>query len=477
MPDTEESQFDSESGSKLVDVPEPSLLASPVPSSLSDGKLNRSFKFGGLPHSQPSTSLPEEDKEPVTLSDIIPPPSHARSLSHSTTMDEDDSVLKSIFAQITGPKSHSRVNSETSIHPIAGEKRSFFKAMSRPSSGISFAGFESFDEVRRGFEFSDERPAFYPPPAATRRVPHKRDESTFSIMSVSSYGHVINPGSVDPFDYGLPSLQERPSSEDMSSIYMSMDIDDTFAFMENRPRQRVESDASSFYFKAPSSQQHRHSFIRGHRHRDSNMSVSSQGPPNSRYNRTFGSHRRNDSSASSSSVAQSYARHGNNSSTAAWGRHRRDASVDSIMSSFSGIHLGRPGLGDKMFNNAADLGPLTSISSSPPESARNHRLGNRSSFDSIVDDEQRSSLGEGSLFEKTHYRSSMSSDSVFGDDYSQPLQGGLLPPNHFRPLSVASISSIHSPLKDNDTMISVSFFSFFFLFVGFQIYKILYYRC
>ena len=146
------------------------------------------------------------------------------------------------------------------------------------------------------------------------------------------------------------------------------------------------------------------------------------------------------------------------------------------MSSFSGIHLGRPGLGDKMFNNAADLGPLTSISSSPPESARNHRLGNRSSFDSIVDDEQRSSLGEGSLFEKTHYRSSMSSDSVFGDDYSQPLQGGLLPPNHFRPLSVASISSIHSPLKDNDTMISVSFFNFFFL-AGFQIYKILHYRC
>ena len=41
----------------------------------------------------------------------------------------------------------------------------------------------------------------------------------------------------------------------MSSVSILMDIEDTFAFMENRPRQRVESDASSFYFRAPSSQQ------------------------------------------------------------------------------------------------------------------------------------------------------------------------------------------------------------------------------
>src|SRR5271154_2091174 len=136
--------------------------------------------------------------------------------------------------------------------------------MSRPSSGISFAGFESLDKVRRGFEFSDELPSFYPPPAATRRVPHRRHESALSIMSISSYGYVINAGSLDPFDYGLPSLQERLSSEDIKSISMSMDIDDTFAaaFMENQPRRRrVESNTSSFYFKAPSS--HRHSFAHG----------------------------------------------------------------------------------------------------------------------------------------------------------------------------------------------------------------------
>ena len=155
------------------------------------------------------------------------------------------------------------------------------------------------------------------------------------------------------------------------------------------------------------------------------MSVSSNG----RYNRTFGTHPRNDSSANSSSVAQSYARHGT----------------------------------------------LTSISASPLESARNPHLGNLSSFDFIIDDKQRSSLGEGPLFEITDYRPSMLSDSVFGDDCSQSLRSGLLPPNQFRPLSVASINSIHSPLKDDDTVISVSFFNFFCSISKFQ--SFLYYKC
>ena len=458
-----QSRFDLDSGSQLVNVPELSSLpgsddlsddavygkkSSPAPSSErpSDGQLNKSFKFGGLPRSQSSISLAKDEKQPLTLSDIIPPPAHARSLSNSTATDEDDSVLNSIFAKITGLEERPRVSSDASARQIAREKGDIYKAMSRPSSGISFSGFESFDEVRRGFEFSDDRPAFYPLPAASRRVPHKRHESALSIMSVSSYGRVINSGSLDPFDYGLPSLRE--SSEDMMSISMSSDIDDTFAFMENRPRRRVESDASSFYFR-PSSRGH--SFSRGHRKRDSNMSVSSQAPPISLYNRSFGTHRRNDSSASSSSVAMSYARHGANSGMAAWTRHRREVSVDSVMSDFSGIHLGRPGLGDKMFNDPADLGPLTSILASPPESATSPHFAK--SFDSIIDDEQRSSL-EDSLFEKTHHRSSMSSDSVFGDDY--PLQNGLIPPNQFRPLSVLSINSIHSPMKEDDTMISVS---------------------
>jgi len=105
--------------------------------------------------------------------------------------------------------------SGSSVHQR--NRGSTYKDMSRPTSGISFAGLGSFDEVRRGFEFSSD-----PPASNSRRVPHRRRESVFSIASVSSYGHVINSGSTDPFDYGLPSLRERPSSEDMSNISMSM---------------------------------------------------------------------------------------------------------------------------------------------------------------------------------------------------------------------------------------------------------------
>ncbi|KAF8803068.1 hypothetical protein BYT27DRAFT_7214907 [Phlegmacium glaucopus] len=159
------------------------------------------------------------------------------------------------------------------------------------------------------------------------------------------------------------------------------------------------------------------------------MSVSSQAPSISLYNCSFGTHRWDDSSASSSSVALSY------------------ASLDT--SSQGNLHRFRyeQFFWHASWSNAADPGPLTSITASPPESVMRPHFGNCSSFDSIIDEEQRSSIKD-SLFEKTNYHS-----SVFGDDY--PLQNRLLLPNQFRPVSVASIVTIHSPMKDDDTMISM----------------------
>jgi serine/arginine repetitive matrix protein 2 len=148
---TEESQesqsrFDFDSGSQLVNALEPSSpsemddliddvvyekkSSSPAPSSQrpSDGQVNKSFKFGDLPRSQSSMSLTKDDKQPLTLSDIIPSPSHVRSLSNSTTMDEDDSVLNSIVAIITGVEARPRVNYDASTRQIAREKRSIYKA-------------------------------------------------------------------------------------------------------------------------------------------------------------------------------------------------------------------------------------------------------------------------------------------------------------------------------------------------------------
>ena len=92
-------------------------------------------------------------------------------------------------------------------------------------------------------------------------------------------------------------------------------------------------------------------------------------PPISLYNRSFGVHRRSDSNTSVSSVAPSYALYITNGGRAAWARHHQDVSVDSVQSDFLATHLGRPGIGDKMFDTAADQGmPLTLISTSPPES-------------------------------------------------------------------------------------------------------------
>ena len=173
-------------------------------STSSQGELNRSFRFGGTSTSPPEDSPVKE--KPLTLSDIIPSPAHTRSLSYG----EGDSVFDSILAQaadvrprVDSGKSFSRVPRDNSIPSDVSRH-------ARHSSEMSFAGFDSFDEVRRGFEFHDHRPAFYPPQSAVPR--HFRNESAFSIASISSYGHVLNNGVPDPFDYGdigLPSLQER----------------------------------------------------------------------------------------------------------------------------------------------------------------------------------------------------------------------------------------------------------------------------
>jgi hypothetical protein len=87
------------------------------------------------------------------------------------------------------------------------------------------------------------------------------------------------------------------------------------------------------------------------------------------------------------------------------------------MSDLSAMHLGRPGIGDKMFDHAVELGPLTSISASPPNGFDLSSAYNTHPFDSIMDAEQRSSV-EDSLFEKTGQRRSVSCDSVLNRWFS-----------------------------------------------------------
>ncbi|OCH91742.1 hypothetical protein OBBRIDRAFT_833966 [Obba rivulosa] len=428
-------------------------VASPgsMRSKASDGQLNVDFKFGGKPTIAQTVldSSSELEERPLTLSDIIPPLSHTRTLFEWSAI-EDDSVLKSIMAKASDlpPFTRSRLDSdssskrrvrEQSMHDISASSHS------RSASDASFTGFESFEEVRRAFEFGRDRPAFYPPPAALPHASHRRDESLFSIASISSYGAIIDSGAMDPFGYG----SSRPPSEDMS---MSYSVDDTFSFIHRgRQRPRVDSDASSFYFQAPGAQlvQQR----RGHRRHESAISVASNAPPVSLYNRSFAGHRRNDSNTSGSSIAHSYAMYGAHGGRAAWARHRHDASVDSVASDFSTRRLGRPGLGDKMFDSDYGM-PLTAISGSPNGSFSEEPPNDRTDWDSIMDDDRPYSA-EDSLFSKTGHRTSISSESVFGWDGPYAPPNDRLPTTHFRPLSMMSETSSRSPQKEDDTMISM----------------------
>ena len=443
-------------------------LASSRNSRPSDGQLNRSFKFGGspMPSQRSDHSYCDGVSEvPFTLSDVIP--SHSQQLhndSGGSLVEEDSSVLKSIMAQadtvlpvaseVAVPRARPRVGSNASAQVIV-ENFSRNSATSQvsdaPQVRTSFTGFDSFDEVRRGFEFGPNRPVFYPPVSLSRN--HNKHDSMFSVASVSSFGSVIDNGAPDPFGYARHS---RPPSEDMS-ISMSMTVDDTFSFMYQKRRSRVDSDASSFYFRSQPSMVG--PLRRGHRAHDSTISTSGA-PPVSLYNRSHHGHghRRGDSSGSVSSVALSYALHGANGGRATWAKHsRNDPSIDSIISDYSLMRLSRPGLGDKMLDSEFDHGvPLSAISASPNQSFDSglydqYQHQERTGFDSIMD--TRRFVTCDSLMDDGSEKISSTSSIFF--EHSRVTLEGYSVQSHFRPVSIISIdSSYHAPRED-DTMISV----------------------
>lgn len=443
-------------------------LASSRNSRPSDGQLNRSFRFGGSPipsqHSDNSCSQ-EVSEAPLTLSDIIPPHSHhSRNTSRSSLVEEDSSILKSIMAQantvlsvasdVAVPRVRPRIESNNSVGELADQHSrdsATSQVSSQGQSHMGFAGFDSFDEVRRGFEFGPNRPAFYPPVSFSRE--HNKHDSIFSIASVSSFGSVIDNGAPDPFGY---SRHSRPPSDDIS-ISMSMSVDDTFSFMHHKPRSRVDSDASSFYFR---SQPSMGPIRRGHRTHDSIISAGGA-PPVSLYNRSHHghSHRRGDSSGSVSSVALSYALHGANGGRATWAKHsRNDPSIDSVISDYSFMRLSRPGLGDKMLDSEFDHGaPLSAISASPNQSFDNglydeYQYQEPTAFDSIMD--TRRSVTCDSLMDDSSEKVS-GTDSVFFEN-SRVTSRGYFAQSHFRPVSIISVDSSHHAPQEDDTMISVS---------------------
>ncbi|KAK2467490.1 hypothetical protein APHAL10511_000345 [Amanita phalloides] len=402
----------------------------------SNGELNTSFKFGGLPKSSPANS--EKEHHSLTLSDIIPPLSNAGSPAESApsfaVLEETeysmDSALKSIYAKAKNgavqPQPRPRLNSNSSAKRRNRISARSYLAHSRRSSGLSFTGFDSFEEVRRGFEFSGQMPVFYPPTSAEAKISCQQRDSVLSMASVSSYGRVIDAGAADPFGFSLPSLRERPSSEDISSVTFSFSVDDTFSFMRRQSRRiRVDSDTSSFYFRPPLPNRSDDS------RRESGISTSR---PVSLCNKSSVNHSRSDSNTSTSE------------GRATWARHRRDPSLDSVINDLSTLKVNRPNLGDKMFD-----APSCSSASSAEHDQSSRLLSpeyiRRSLCDSMMDvssDEPKSS--EDSL---TGQRTS---DSFFGVDSSRSCEGYQ---PQYRPISAISALSVRVPPKEDDTWISM----------------------
>jgi len=165
---------DQESEEDRLDIPHPRRFTSSTGSRPSVGQLNVDFKFGGRPTTQPA------EPRPLTLSDIIPSPAHQRKLSNSSFSVEDDSVLHSILAKasdlpVSIAPSRQRLDSDCSSKQRARDTArtsmagGHSRTHSADSARMSFIGFESFDEVRRGFEFSGPRPAFYPPASSDQQ--------------------------------------------------------------------------------------------------------------------------------------------------------------------------------------------------------------------------------------------------------------------------------------------------------------------
>jgi serine/arginine repetitive matrix protein 2 len=122
---------------------------------------------------------------------------------NSTSMDEDDSVLNSIFAKITGVQGRSRSSSDASARQIAREKRrSIYKAMSRPPPASVSQALTLLTKSVVGLSFPTSVQRFIHP--LRRLVVYPiGDMNRFSVPRPFLH---MDAGSLDPFDYGLPNL-------------------------------------------------------------------------------------------------------------------------------------------------------------------------------------------------------------------------------------------------------------------------------
>ncbi|KZV60688.1 hypothetical protein PENSPDRAFT_332828 [Peniophora sp. CONT] len=207
-----------------------------------------------------------------------------------------------------------------------------------------------------------------------------RNVLTFLGMHPDVFGSgrmaVLNPGVADPFEYGRYDLASRPSSDGLS-LSMSMTVDETFDFMhrDSRRRQRVDSDASSFYFRPPLRHVLALSTLLGARTAATRAicPFGSMALPVSLYNRNFGVHARHGRKDSVSSFSSSEHQSASGSQRilgrSSWPLF--EDSIDSMISDFSAMRVAHTGLsGDKMLRERAGHAAYRNLSQSTRELAQ-----------------------------------------------------------------------------------------------------------
>ncbi|PPQ81738.1 hypothetical protein CVT25_013625 [Psilocybe cyanescens] len=203
----------SASASRIVGKRKLASSTSSRTSDTSEGELNTSFRYSGLPPSEP----------PLSSS------SSSKTKPKDTAKPEDDPALESIYAKIVAeqpPSVHPCVTLDSSedvqlgmhrrasalgLEMMQQKRESIYKAASYSTSGISFEGFSSFEEVRRGIEFRDERPWLYPPASFLMLVFRLKIRRLFFLFLSSS-----SPG--DNRRLNRPRPRGRPAAGDRTPV-------------------------------------------------------------------------------------------------------------------------------------------------------------------------------------------------------------------------------------------------------------------
>lgn len=397
----------------------------------------------------PALSSLQEKRESMQSYDEVSEMLHdARSESESD--DEDDEVDDELEMEIATAVVQ-RTPRLSSVPAVPTPRKSPFQGQ------IAFQKHVAQNRISPPIEEKPAPPAqpfqFVSVPAAvdmpTRqgRRTHQRDQSGFSIASMSSVGSVIETGVAGEY-----------------TNYFEVNFTNHLNNQQRSHSRNVSTDS------AISRQPSRDSFGRHHRRNSSIISVESineelaavlrgVGPPVSLHNARRASyisrHRRGES-------GESFGR-------SDWAAHRRNSSVESTSSNVSLARLGRPGLGDRMFQLDGGV-QLTSITGSPAEDPDAYSpepspapvrsgtaLTHQWSYSSILDgDTSRATFNSlfnvsNRTFTNSILDSSLSSndDCVFGGRVAEKEQKFTL--KGLRPDSVASTATSATVEEGNNT--------------------------